>query len=217
MISMKLQVLNRVYSSNSGLEMRNRIIQLIEKTVMDCKVLFVGYLQPYVEFFQNCDVYHVIPTEYNNRAIPLSNKNVLIDGYKLPFVNRTFDTVVVMHLFEFSSCPVEFVQEFYRILNGGGTIISVSFNKCVQQIRCRSASDVVNLFTDKESFSINKIVGINDKLSMWPYNFSFSISKYTEFFLKVMPFISDVIYIRAIKTELENMPVFMPNYGMANG
>lgn len=214
---MKLQVLDKVYASNGGLDVRNRIVQLIEKTVLDCKVLFIGYLNPYIEFFQNCDAYHVIPAEYNNCAIPLSNKNILLDGYRLPFVNRTFDTVVVMHLFEFSSCPVEFVREIYRILNGGGTLINVSFNKCVEQTKCRSANEVINLLTDKERFTINKIVGINGKLPMWPYDFSLNISKYTEFFLKVMPFLSDVICIRSVKTELESVPVFTPNYGMVNG
>lgn len=218
MINPKLHLLNNVYASGEGLKIHDRVVHLVGKNIKNRKSLFVGYVHPYIESFQNCDTCYAVPMEYKDCVIPLSNKNILLDGYKLPLVDGTFDLVVVMHLFEFSSYSTEFLQEFYRILAGGGMLINISFNKCTQHnIRCTSTNKIIELLTDNEKFSIDKICGINNGLSVWPYNFHLNVSKYTEFLLKIMPFLSDVICIKAIKTELESVPLFTLNYGMANG
>lgn len=217
MMRQNLQLLDSIYGSDKGLRMQGRIVHYLRNIIKEHKVLFVGYVQPYVEIFRNCDVYYVIPTEYNSQLIPLSKKNILVEGHKFPFPDKYFDVVVVAHLLEFSRYSVEFLKEFYRVLEGQGTIANISFNKCMRQKKCRSADKIIDLLMEDDKFRINKIVGIDREFSAWPYNFSLDVSKYNEFLLDIIPFLSDVVFINAVKVEPETIPLFVPNYGIANG
>lgn len=87
----------------------------------------------------------------------------------------------------------------------------------MRQKKCRSADKIIDLLMEDDKFRINKIVGIDREFSAWPYNFSLDVSKYNEFLLDIIPFLSDVVFINAVKVEPETIPLFVPNYGIANG
>ena len=59
-----------------------------------------------------------IGVDYSSPGAP-----ILADGHALPFANETFEAILSIAVLEHVECPVLFLEEAFRILKPGGTLI----------------------------------------------------------------------------------------------
>lgn len=112
-----LQLLDEAYNTDKGIGLRDRAVRLLQSVISSRKVLFVGYVCPYLGALEDCNVLYAIPFEYDKQSLSLSGKTTLLETKKLPFPDEAFDVVISIHLLEFSRYSREFLYEFARILD----------------------------------------------------------------------------------------------------
>ncbi len=71
----------------------------------------------------NCNIQHQVHLDKEN---PLHN--VIADQYELPFLEKSFDAVVLSHQLEFSADPHRLLREVDRVMMDDGYIIITGFN-----------------------------------------------------------------------------------------
>lgn len=70
-----------------------------------------------------CNIQHQVNLDIQN---PLHN--VIADGYNLPFLEKSFDVVVLSHQLDYSNDPHRLLREVDRVMMDDGYIIITGFN-----------------------------------------------------------------------------------------
>lgn len=55
--------------------------------------------------------------------------SVVGQGYELPFVNESFDVILLPHILEIADKPFAVLKEAYRVLTVHGTLLIIGFNR----------------------------------------------------------------------------------------
>ena len=67
-------------------------------------------------------------------ADPKTDLGIKADMHNIPLSDNTIQVVFCSHTFEHSDKPVRLLQEFYRVLKGGGILFMVTPYPCDRQI-----------------------------------------------------------------------------------
>ncbi len=71
----------------------------------------------------NCNIQHQVNVDIQN---PLHN--VIADGYELPFLEKSFDVVILAHQLDYASDPHRLLREVDRVMMDDGCLIITGFN-----------------------------------------------------------------------------------------
>ena len=71
----------------------------------------------------NCNIQHQVNLDIHN---PLHN--VIADGYDLPFLEKSFDTVILSHQLDYCNDPHRMLREVDRVMIDDGYLILTGFN-----------------------------------------------------------------------------------------
>lgn len=71
----------------------------------------------------NCNIQHQVNLDIHN---PLHN--VVADGYDLPFLEKSFDTVILAHQLDYCNDPHRMLREVDRVMMDDGYLILTGFN-----------------------------------------------------------------------------------------
>jgi SAM-dependent methyltransferase len=210
-----LSNLDAFYGTSVGQTIAREATYYLKKTLnlQNDNVLAIGFAGSYLDYLDNEKLYYAIPRFYESiinwpKIRPF--KTVVIDELHTPFLPETWDTVIVIHFLEHYGKKAEFLGEISRILKTNGKIIIVAVNeysilyKSSQRKKFRkNTMDTKKLINDLicSSFHITNILGMNRKIKSWPYVFDYNFNKYSEIFISVFPFLSDVVIITAEKIE----------------
>ncbi|WGV99646.1 class I SAM-dependent methyltransferase [Vibrio sp. YMD68] len=72
---------------------------------------------------QHCNIQHQVNLDVHN---PLHN--VIADGYDLPFLEKSFDTVIMAHQLDYCNDPHRMLREVDRVMIDDGYLILTGFN-----------------------------------------------------------------------------------------
>ncbi len=209
-----LSLLSGFYETDAGHFLAMDVLQSITSSINinSGNLLAIGIGGRYLDKLDTGKLLYAIPKSYPFKHWPKIRpfRTVVVDETTLPFMSNSMDTIVLIHLMEFSEENSALLQDVFRILKVGGKLIVVSINKnnynnfhkygisekCIKY----SVEEIIK-FISNASFYISSVFGINRKLRFWPYSFSYNFNKYSELLISLFPFFSDLVVIMAEKIE----------------
>lgn len=211
----RLTSLSEFYRSDIGKDIGSRVARIVSREVHDreAQTIAIGFCDPIVDLLYFKNLFLAIPNGYPTTHWPRIRpfKTVVVDERRMPFLPETWDTVIVMHIAEFSPKNNNFLQEMHRILKKNGKLIIVCVNKNNMNFFSKGMSSIYGVAHGKreiidrlleERFSVDTIVGISEKFKFWPYWFSYKLNKFSENLGEFSNIFSDIIVISATKKEL---------------
>jgi SAM-dependent methyltransferase len=193
---------------NQGFFLRKALWKVIKEYAASAngKILDFGCgSKPYETAFSVCESYTGLDVTQSGHSHENSRIDILYDGRKLPFSNRTFDKVVCFEVFEHLEDPAASLEEIARVLKIGGELfITIPFMYGEHEIPFdfqRWTSFGLARLVEKHHFKIVKLEKLNTNFGVIAQMF------FDEFFPRRK--VSKINYISVLRIPLITLANFI--------